>query len=361
MVNLTIGFSELGIPVDLVLAKATGPYLSLVPDCVRVVDLKASRTLSAIPGLVRYLRTERPAALLSALDHANIAALIAIKLANAGVRLAVSVRNTLSVEAQGSGFFNARVLPVLVRMFFPWADEIITVSGGVADDLATSTGIPRERMRVIYNPVVSGELLSQAREAVDHPWFAPGEPPVVLAVGRLTPQKDYPTLIRAFARVVQNMPCRLVILGEGDERSNLEALAKELGIIDKVSLAGFQENPFAYMARAGVFVLASRFEGLPGVLIQAMASGAPVVATDCPSGPREILEGGKWGSLVAVGDVDRLAVEIEAVLKRRIAGEDVSLPPVSWAPYEVLGAAKRYADAVLGRPQSEPELVAEAR
>ena len=241
-------------------------------------------------------------------------------------------------------------MPGLGGLCQPWADEIITVSAGVADDLAAATRIARSRMKVKNNPGVSTELLEQSREPVHHPWFAPGQPPVVLAAGRLKPQKDYPTLLRAFAKVRAKMETRLVILGEGDDRASLGVLADDLGINDDVYLAGFQENPFKFMSKAGVFVLASKFEGLPGVLIQALACGAPVVSTDCPSGPREILEDGKWGPLVPVGDVDRMADEIATVLSRQAAGEDLTPPPSSWAPYEVFGAARRYAEAVLGRP-----------
>lgn len=350
MVNLATGFTEIGLTVDLVLASASGPYLSLLPPSVKVVDLGVPRTVSALPKLVHYLRSTRPEALLSALDHANIVALLAKRVVGGNLRVAVSVRNTLSAEARDAGFFNSKILPKLVGILYPWADEIINVSGGVADDLANVTGIPRSRMRVIYNPVVSESMAAQARQAPDHPWLAPGEPPVVLAVGRLTPQKDYPTLLRAFAKARASVRSRLVILGEGDERVKLEELSKELGIDRDVSLAGFQENPFSFMARAGVFVLASRFEGLPGVLIQALACGCPVVSTDCPSGPREILDGGRWGSLVPVGDVDALAQAIESTLSRRASGEDLTPPAESWAPYEVVGAARRYAEAVFGRP-----------
>jgi glycosyltransferase involved in cell wall biosynthesis len=170
--------------------------------------------------------------------------------------------------------------------------------------------VPADLVTTIYNPVVTDELLEKAREPLDHPWFVEDAPPVILGVGRLEPQKDFETLIRAFHRVQSEREPRLVILGKGSERAKLERLVQSLGMDNSVQMPGFVDNPFQYMARADVFALSSRFEGLPGVLIQAMATGCPVVSTDCPSGPREILEDGRWGALVPVEDEEALAVAI---------------------------------------------------
>ncbi|NLO89188.1 MAG: glycosyltransferase, partial [Clostridia bacterium] len=184
---------------------------------------------------------------------------------------------------------------------------VVAVSQGVADDLVKTTGLMRELIKVIYNPIVTPELLEKAKESIGHPWFKPGQPPVILSAGRLTAAKDFPTLIHAFARVRAERLARLMILGEGEERPNLESLVRELGLESDVSMPEFVENPYAYMARAAVFVLSSAWEGFGNVLVEAMAVGTPVVSTDCPSGPAEILEGGKWGKLVPVGDVEKLA------------------------------------------------------
>jgi glycosyltransferase involved in cell wall biosynthesis len=197
------------------------------------------------------------------------------------------------------------------------------VSKGVADDLALLIGLSRDRIDVIYNPVVSDNLLLKAQEPIDHPWFAAGEPPVILSVGRLSPQKDQAMLLRAFAKVRKSIPARLIILGDGDERAALEALARNLHIESDVAVPGFVENPFAYMNKSAVFALSSKYEGLPGVLIQAMACGCPVVSTNCPSGPAEILDGGKYGPLVPVGDEDAMA----AALRQKLQ-EDRTSPPV---------------------------------
>lgn len=310
MVHLARGFAERGFQVDLVLAKAEGPYLAEVPPSVRVVDLRASRVLFSLPGLVRYLRKERPYALLSALNHANVIVCLAHRLARVPSRLVISEHTTLSASRPQNA--RGRLLPWFMRWTYPWADAVIAVSQGVAEDLVRTLGISAERVKVIYNPVVDDDLLTKSKEPLDHPWFTEGAPPVILGVGRLTEAKDFPNLIRAFALVRAQRPARLMILGEGELRPQLEALVHELGLQDDVALPGFVENPYAYMARAAVFVLSSRWEGFGNVLVEAMACGTPVVSTDCPSGPREILDHGKYGRLVPVGDVKSLA---ESILK----------------------------------------------
>lgn len=315
MVNLARGFVKRGIAVDLVLAKVEGPYLSEVPQEVRIIDLKSQRVLTSLPGLIRYLRREKPSVLLSAMDHTNLIALWAKKLSRIPMRVVVSVHNNLEKSSQNATFWRGHVVPWGIRLFYPWADIVIAVSQGVAESIVTTTGLSREKIRVIYNPVVTPDLFEKAKESVAHPWFHPKEHPIVISVGRLTKQKDYPTLLRAFAMVRKKIPARLLVLGEGEERPRLEKLIDGLNLREWVDLPGFVQNPFAYMARSDVFVLSSAWEGFGNVLVEAMACGCPVVSTDCPSGPAEILEGGKWGKLVPVGDVDGLADSILATLE----------------------------------------------
>ncbi|OUM88705.1 MAG: glycosyl transferase [Bacillus thermozeamaize] len=310
MLNLAGEFAERGLNVDLILAKAEGPYLAEKHPSVRLIDLKARRVLFSLPGLVRYLRRERPVALLSALDHANLVALWARSLARVPVRVVVSVHNTVSQATARDRNKRSRWILRGMGLFYPRAEAVVAVSEGVAKDLVNVVRLSREKIRVIYNPVVTQALFVKADEPFDHPWFAPGAPPVILGVGRLTEQKDFPTLIRAFALVRKKHPARLMILGEGEERSKLETLVQELGLEKDVALPGFVNNPFKYMKRAGVFVLSSKWEGFGNVLVEAMALGTPVVSTDCPSGPAEILENGRWGRLVPVGDVYALAEAI---------------------------------------------------
>ena len=215
--------------------------------------------------------------------------------------------------------------------------------------MAQVTGIPRERIKVIFNPSVVGtEVAEKAKAPLDHPWFEPGQPSVVVAVGRLQEQKDYATMIRAFAQVRKARPVRLLILGEGKERPMLEALIEELGLQEDVGLPGFVMNPYAYLARASLFVLSSRWEGLPTVLIEALCCGTPVVSMDCPSGPREILRGGEYGRLVPVGDAEALARAIEKTLD-----EERSSPPAkSWQPYDLHNNVDQYMDLLLGNGMS---------
>ena len=318
MVNLAGGLAERGCQVDLVAARAIGPLVGQVPAGVRLVDLGCRRTLRALLPLASYLRRERPAALLSALGHANVVAIGARLLARAPTRLVVSEHNTLSITMQHAPDMRGKVaVPLLMRLLYGQADAVVAVSAGVAADLSRSTGLARERIRVIYNPVVTPDLERQAAEPLDHPWFAPGEPPVVLGMGRLVPQKDFNTLVEAFSLVCRQRPARLVILGEGEERPKLEQRVRELGLEAEVDLPGFQANPFPYLARAGVFALSSAWEGLPTVVVEALACGTPVVSTDCPHGSAEILEGGKYGRLVRVGDAEGMAAAVVSALEQR--------------------------------------------
>ena len=329
LVNLMRGFVEQGLveqglKIDLVLAFVEGPYLSLVPPEVRIVDLECKRLRASLPALVRYLKENKPAVLLTAMEDTNLIALWSRVLAGVSTRVVVSVHNTLSQESQNATQLKRRMAPYFARLFYPWADAVVTVSEGAAEDLAR-LGLSKEQIKVIYNPVVTPDLFKKITEPPDHPWFEPGSPPVILGVGRLEKQKDFPTLIRAFAQMHKQRPARLMILGEGKDRPDLEALVQELGLEDDVALPGFVANPFAYMASSAVFVLSSLYEGLPTVLIEAIAVGTRVVSTDCPSGPTEILENGRYGKLVAVGDIKGMAEAIVSTLEEPPDSESLQL------------------------------------
>ena len=315
MLTLASEFSRLGVRTSLVLAKAEGPLLSLVPPDVAVVNLGRRRVLRSLPRLVRYLRVERPVGMVSAMTHANVTALWAKRIAGVGTRMIVTERNTLSRTSRSSPKARQGMMPWFARRFYPWADEIVAVSRGVADDLAEVAGVPKDRIRVIYNPLVSDSLPKQSEQPVDHPWFETEEAPVILGVGRLTAQKDFSTLINAFATVARTHRANLMILGEGPDRESLQGLVANLGLSGRVTLPGYVENPSSYMRRAAVVVLSSAWEGFPAVLVEAMACGTPVVSTDCPSGPSEILNKGEYGQLVPVGDVDALAAGIQLALE----------------------------------------------
>lgn len=345
-VTLTLAqeITERGHAVDLLLAQKEGPNLTSVPESVRLVDFKSRRVLSSLPSLVCYLQREQPQALLSMMVHTNIVALWAHRLARVSTRAIVSERVTLKWRTKQPFYRSSWLWPWLIRRFYPWADGIITVADGVTDDLVQVAGIPREHIRTIYNPVVRPGLDEKAHAPLDHPWFKPKEPPVLLAAGRLTAQKDFPTLIQAFAKVHQTQPVRLLILGEGEDRPVLEELINALGLDEDVSLPGYAENPYAYMSRASAFVLSSRWEGLPGVLIEALYCGVPLIATDCPSGPHEILRGGRYGQLVPVGNVRALAQAIENTL----AGQTPYPSRESWSRFELETVVNQYMSVLLG-------------
>jgi len=344
MLKLAGGIAGHGYDVDLVLSRAEGHYLQEVPDSVRVVDLHARRVLSSIPGLVRYLRRERPNAMLTSMNYVNIVGMWARTLARVDTRLIVNEQNALSLEAAHSPRRRHRLMPRLIKRFYPWADGVTSVARGTADDLVSTAGVSPNLIEGVHSPIVTTELRELVAEPRTHPWFGTGQVPVVLGVGRLAPQKDFGTLIRAFARVIERRPCRLMILGDGPERASLEALVAERGLTGSVDLPGWISNPYPYMAHAGVFVLSSRWEGLPSVLIEALFCEVPVVAMDCLSGPREILEGGRYGALVPVGDEEALAAAIETAL----AGELAPPPAESWEPYEQETVVRRYLEVLVG-------------
>jgi glycosyltransferase involved in cell wall biosynthesis len=272
------------------------------------------------------------------MSHANLIALWAARLARQATPVVVTEHDTMSRSTRDQGRISRSLLPILLRTFYPWASEVVAVSRGAADDLARASGLPRDRVQVVYNPVITTSILSQAQQPLDHPWFEPGQPPVILGVGRLTRQKDFPTLIRAFAEVRRRHPARLLILGEGVDRPALEDLIRELGLGGHAALPGFQGNAMAYMARSALFVLSSAWEGLPTVLIEALAAGTKVVSTDCPSGPREILQNGRLGALVPVGDATALASAMLAALEQ----PGSNLPPDALAPYTMDAAVNHY-------------------
>lgn len=302
MVTLANEISRRGFVVDIAAPNATGPYLREVSDTVRIVDFGAKRAISALPTLVRYLRRENPKAVLSALTHMNIMTIWARRLAGSQVRLVVSERSHLSTTLNNEAGLKYRIVPPLVRATYGSADGVVAVSEGVAMDLRAISGLPASHITTIYNPLDRESIAASSREPLSDDAFEQDDRPFVVTAGRLTPQKDHTTLLKAFARLRDKMDIRLVILGKGPEEDRLRIMIAELGLEHHVVMKGFVANPFAWMKRASLFVLSSRYEGLPGALMQAMACGTPVVSTDCPSGPSEILEGGKWGELVEVGD-----------------------------------------------------------
>jgi len=335
--HLCEGFLAAGVAVDLLLIKDRGSALKLVPEGVRQIKLGEHAT-TCLPGLVAYLKRERPVALLSSKHRANQIAILARALARVETRLLVKIETNLSASLAKQNWFKRFLFGRQLRLFYPHADGVIGVSQGVTDDLRQLIGGDLARFHTIYNPVLPKDLESKAREPVAHPWLG-GEVPVVIGAGRLTRQKDFATLLRAFALVLKERPARLLLLGDGPEMARLEGLAAELGISAAVDFHGFVANPFPYIARSNLFALSSAWEGFGNVLVEAMALGVPVVSTDCPSGPREILHDGALGALVPVGDFEALAVAIVATLAAPLPA---SVLIAATAPYTILQSSREH-------------------
>jgi len=302
-------FLALGVQPELILTRGGKvPYPDEFPPEVEIINLQSGGKLDAVPRLIRHLRQSDSRALLTAKDHANKVGVLARRFGRLDLPVFLKVTNTLSQTLRRPA------KRYTARWLYPWADKVVAISQGVKNDLVDEFGMNPSQIQVIYNPMFTPDFPERISAPVEHPWFSPGQLPVFLGAGRLTVQKDFPTLVKAFALVRSDRPCRLVILGEGVEREAILKCAAELGVADDVDLPGFVPDPIPWMARAAGFVLSSRFEGLGNVLVEAMATGTPVVATDCPSGPAEILEKGRYGSLSAVGDVKGLAAGMLSVL-----------------------------------------------
>jgi glycosyltransferase involved in cell wall biosynthesis len=325
--------AERGIDVACVVPEAKGPFLEQLKPEVRVVELGTRHAIPIVRRFARYLQQHRPAVVLASQHHTILAAIWARQLAGVETCLIITQHNTLSELCRQSRRPTVHyLLPRIAPRFFRRADLVCAVSNGVAQDFAAMTGIPLSEIRVIYDPTVTPQLAGQAALASGHPWLDDlKDRPVVLGAGNLIPIKDFELLIRAFARLRRTQPARLVVLGEGPERRNLEQLARRLGVARDVDLPGFTANPYAFMARADVFALASRVEGLSNAIIEALACGCPVVSTDCPNGPAEVLEHGRYGRLVPVGDDTALAGAIEATLRELPDREALRLRAASFS------------------------------
>jgi glycosyltransferase involved in cell wall biosynthesis len=374
--NLAEEMRRRDLGVDLVLCRDTGPYREQLPEGVRVHVLRRGSRLGArglalsasgpawrklvrpvllpardapplpyLADLADWLGREQPAALIAGKTHTNLVALWAARLARTSTRIAVTQHSVLSQELTSpkGRRWRWRFVAPLVGATYPAAAAIVAVSDAVADDLARTTGLARDRITTIYNPVSSEHVTALAGAATPHAWLEPGQPPVVLGVGRLRPSKDFATLLRAFAQLRSQRSARLILLGDGEERDALLALARELGVEGDVALPGFVDNPYAFMARAGALALTSRYEALGNVLVEALAVGCPVVGSRCPGGPRELLADGRYGPLAEPGDVAGFATALASVLDAPLPCETLVQRAGDFA---TSGAVDRYLAAV---------------
>lgn len=316
-----------------------------------LLSRRETQLLPYLPGLTDYLGRERPDTLFSAAPALNVWAYLARRRAAVQTRLIVSERSHFS-SGKPRKLQRKQVLSPMMRRAYAGADRVVAVSHGVARDLVENVGVDPGHITVLHNPTIGPNFAARMAAPVDHPWFAEGGPPVLLAVGRLAGQKDLPTLISAFAIARRQRPLRLILLGEKNAtaagKGDIHDLVARAGITDDVAFLGYDPNPIRYMARADLFVLSSRFEGFPNVLLEALAAGCPVVSTDCPSGPFELLDGGRHGRLVPVGDPEAMA---EAILVSLDEPGDKPALAARAALFDFDHSVAAYKNVLLGRPQ----------
>jgi glycosyltransferase involved in cell wall biosynthesis len=340
--NLARGFVERGIGADLVVRELPEHLAAMVAPGVNLI--RPEGPTDRLEPLIEALSAgARPAALIAAKEtDARLAKRLAARLGVPTV-LVASLDYTGQLDGRGAGRWRRWLRYRTIRRQYAAADRVFCVSRGVAEDMARILGHASPPMRVLPNPVVTPELHELAAGPLNHPWFAPGQPPVILGVGRLSLIKNFPMLVRAFARIQQKTGARLVILGEGKQRASLLRLGERLGVARHMELPGHMPNPYPYMARAGLFVLSSLWEGFGNVLVEALACGTPVVATDCRSGPAEILDGGRYGPLVPVGRETALAEAMIGTLQAPLASEILKRAA---APYTLDNSVEAYLDAL---------------
>ena len=343
--------------IDLVVASVDERLMSRLPDTVHVVSLNANLPLGLVkrmmmprnaaaigifPSFVRYLRQRRPKAVLS--FQASVLAVLAAKIARTDARIVVREANPSSVALGQESRMRRELKLRLKRLAYGRADAVLAISQGVAADLVERTGLPEASVHVIYNPSFNPRILEWAKEPVDHPWLtADVGLPVVISVGRLSHQKDFGTLIRAFMIVRERIASRLLIVGDGELRREAEHLINELGLEESVDIVGFVDNPFKYMAHSTVYAMSPRYEGLGNVYIEAQVCGLPIVSTDCPGGPREILLDGEAGLLVPVGDVNAVAGAIIRYLESpQLAAQHVAKGQESLSRFQSDLVADKY-------------------
>ncbi|MDD1649581.1 MAG: glycosyltransferase [Methylococcaceae bacterium] len=351
VLNLLQGLAAHDIQVDLLAVVTNKGWLPEIPwPNIRVIEFKAKGSQKALPELMQYLRRERPKVLMVAKDRAVRMSVIAHWLARVDTRLVGQLHMNMTGYLASTPALQRWTRTLPMRWLFPYLNKIVCVSEGVVADTVKITGMPRERVIAIHNPVITPELHRMAEEPVDHPWFKETTVPVIIGVGRLSPEKDFATLIRAFSRVRESRNCRLMILGEGPLQSHLERLINELGLQYCVALPGFRANPFAYMKKAALFVFSSAWEGSGNVLVEALALGVPSVSTDCEYGPRETLEDGRYGPLVPVGDDEALAKAMIDTLDNPLPQQILQQAVTD---FTIESSTRRYLDVLFSEVQSK--------
>ena len=339
-VNLANYYAEQGIDVSLLVFKGIGPYANQVSDKVRLIDLKITRTRYVFFKLLKALKNERPTHVLSVIRGSNIL-LGLVSFFSKSYKLFFREANTMNAVVS-LPLLKRIIYKTVMRFSYISADGVIANSDDTRHDLIKNSIVSNEKVSVVGNPVLPTDYKEKSEAILNHPWFDSQDFKVALSVGRLHSQKNQQLLVRAFARVSQLLPdLRIVILGEGEKKASLQKLAEELGVLDKFEIIAFQANPYPYYRNADLFVLTSDWEGFGNVLVEAMACGTPVISTDCPGGPKTILQNGQYGTLIPVGDEEAL---VNALLKhfQGQANTDVEAAIDNARKYTVESVAERY-------------------
>ena len=308
MLNLANNLSESGKSVDLILSKKKGEYISIIHEKINVIDLNSEKVSFSLFKLISVLNKRRSQVLVSALNHANIIASLASLISRSKISHVMTVHNSLLHK---KNIYIDFVILLIMRLFSIFSFRVVAVSESVRQELVTKLFFNKKRTIVINNPINSNFIKSQYLNLNIHHKLPKK---YIVGCGRLTHQKDFKNLILSYNEVRKINDIELVILGEGEERDSLLSLIKNLRLENKVHLLGFVHNPYVFFRNAEIFVLSSRWEGLPTVLIEAMCCGTQVISTDCPGGSAFILEDGKWGQLTKVGDYIGLSIAINNVL-----------------------------------------------
>ncbi|MGB5729020.1 MAG: glycosyltransferase [Thiogranum sp.] len=382
ILNLAGGFTKLGHPVDILVCKMEGVLCNSIPAGVNLVPLKSSspnlgflcamradpagfraiagmfpkrKPFGFIPSIAAHLKANRPAVLVSALPKSNINAVLAKYYSGVSTRVVVGAHinmSTQDAECYSSGKSKLRYMRPLMQRCYRRADAVVAVSKGVAEDITKYLGLDPDHVTTIYNPIDTKQIEILSYESLNHSWFDAGTVPVILGIGRFVAQKDFPFLLRAFAKLREKRQARLVLVG-GDESSaeqrehkqELSRLAIQLGVQEDFDMPGFKVNPYPFVRKASVFVLSSRYEGFGNVLVEALLCGCPVVSTSCPSGPAEILAEGKYGMLMPVGDGNRLA---DAICETLDNPQDKAVLRARGEEFSIENAVERYRNVLLG-------------
>lgn len=314
---LAKNFSEQGYKVDLIVIEKVGPYLKDIPDSVNIIDFNCKKMVLSLPKLVQYLKNTNPDILFT--SHIHVSTMVAFAKFISRVETKVVIRQpTMLAPAKKEKSLSNLLRLELFLMSLKFVNKIILTSEYMKEEFLRYSLKNINKVVIIHNPVDISKIQKESCEQVCHDFFDDSEnTPVIIAVGRLNKVKDFSTLIKAFSIVRKHTSCRLIILGEGELRSELIHLAKELNLLDQISMPGFVENPYKYMKNSNLFVSSSLWEGFPNGLVEAMACGLNIVATNCEGGSAEILENGKWGKLVPINDEITLATEITKLLKNK--------------------------------------------